>query len=768
MNRLQTCLWLAFVLLLSIYPNASHAQVTGTVRVGDLEEVVVTARKREESLQDVPIAISVVSGDAVRESSITKLEDLAPTLPNFHHGEAVSGNDQIAVRGIASGVNFGFENSVGQVFDGVFFGRSRYGRSLFMDLERIEVLKGPQGALIGKNTTAGAINITSAKPTETFEAYIAPTWEFEGDEGFVVEGAVSGPLADRFRGRIAARYEDRDGYLDNLFRNTTEMQREETSVRAQLAADLTEDLQVNLLYQYGDQVREGRPTEAGSCEPFFQAALQPLGDDCTWNLTNSRILLVNGVEEKSRTDTETQLGILTIDWETTLGIVTSVTAYSKYDTEDFWDADGISVEAVALKAQEDYKQWSQELRLTSTGDNVIDYVIGLYYLDVDQSTRFSLNFNFMGPPPLPELPPPLRATNNRFTDQESETIAGFGEATWNINEQWKFIAGLRYTHEEKDARHQEFATEIYTDNPRPAPPGGPAAGEHDVTDDRTENQWTPSGTLQWYPNDRTMLYGKISTGFKGGGFDHQLSGDQATAEARFEFEDEQVIAYEAGGKLQFPDARVRLNLAVFRSEFDDLQVSTIVPGVGTVFRVGNAASANTQGVEADLQWNPIGTLTLTAAGAYLDAEFDDYVDAPCYAGQTEEQGCIDGNQDLSGKQLQYSPEWSFNFEGRYTWPVTSAIELTLFGRAYFNEEHPLALDLDPKTFSDDYWKFDASIGLADPDGRWRVALIGRNLTDELTSNFSNDGPGPDGASAQYFSHPPRSYSLQAQVNFGGT
>ena len=320
----------AGLLAIMLVPILAYAQTS------ELEEIIVTARKKEESLMDVPISVSVVSGSVVQDGNIGKLENLAPTLPNFHHSEAVSGNDQVFMRGVGSGVNFGFENSVGQVFDGIFFGRARYGRALFMDLDRIEVLKGPQGALIGKNTTAGAINITSARPTEEFEAYLAPTWEFEGDDGPTIEGAISGPLSDQLRGRVAFRYEDRDGYIKNLTRDTEEMQREEVAIRAQFEVDLAEGLDARLLFQYSDQTREGRPVELGNCTPGFANLLSRFGDDCEWNRTNSRVLLQHGVEQESASDTETWLAGLTIDWDTPLGILTSVSAFSRYETKDHW------------------------------------------------------------------------------------------------------------------------------------------------------------------------------------------------------------------------------------------------------------------------------------------------------------------------------------------------------------------------------------------------------------------------------------------------
>lgn len=739
--------------------------VIAYAQTSELEEIIVTARKKEESLMDVPISVSVVSGSVVQDGNIGKLENLAPTLPNFHHSEAVSGNDQVFMRGVGSGVNFGFENSVGQVFDGIFFGRARYGRALFMDLDRIEVLKGPQGALIGKNTTAGAINITSARPTEEFEAYLAPTWEFEGDDGPTIEGAISGPLSDQLRGRVAFRYEDRDGYIKNLTRDTEEMQREEVAIRAQFEVDLAEGLDARLLFQYSDQTREGRPVELGNCTPGFANLLGRFGDDCEWNRTNSRVLLQHGVEQESASDTETWLAGLTIDWDTPLGILTSVSAFSRYETKDHWDSDSIAVEAVSILINEEYEQWSEEIRLTSSGDNVVDYTLGAYFQFVDHKTRFGLDFNFMGPPPLNNLPPFARGRSNRHTDAEGDTQAVFGQATWHVHPQWDLTAGFRYTHESKEASHLLFPTVLYTDERRPPPPFGPIANTHDVSADRTENQFTPNGTIQWRPVDDAMLYANVSKGFKGGGYDHQLGSPQAQAERDFEFEDESVLAYEVGGKFQFPDSRARMSVSFFRMEFEDLQVSTLIPGGTVLFRVGNAASAISQGVELDAQWQPVDNLNINLAAAYLDADFDDYIDAPCYGAQPAAEGCIGGNQDLSGKALQFAPEWSWALDGDYTWNLPGDLTMRLFGRMYYSDDYLMALDHDPNAFQDDFVKVDASLALGSADGRWRVSLIGRNLTDRKTANFANDGAGPDGASFFYFSHPPRSLAVQARLNF---
>lgn len=747
-------------------PPALAQQAAGSEAL-TLEEIIVTARKREESLQDVAISISVVSGEFLQESNIAKLESLAPTIPNFHHSEAVSGNDQLFIRGIGSGVNFGFENSVGQVFDGFFFGRSRFGRALFMDLERVEILKGPQGALIGKNTTAGAINITSAKPTDEFMAYIIPTWEFEGDEGYSLEGALSGPFDETVKGRLSFRWEDKDGYYDNLVTGEEEMKRDEIYVRGIVDFDVSESFRARVMYQYGQQERRGRNRELGKCTPDFAAILATIGDDCEFNYTNSLVRVENGVRLPAINDTESNLAGLTLDWDTALGTVTSLTGLAKYTMSDDWDSDLLSPEAVTLHTSETWDQWSQEIRLVSTGDNVIDYIVGAYYLDIDHKTRFKIDFNQNGPAPIfPVLPPLLRARNNRFTEEDGRTMAGFAELTWHVNEQWDLIGGIRYTDEEKDAHNREFATVVYTDTPRPQPPGGPAANSHEVFGDRSVSQWTPNGVIQFRPTDNAMLYASASRGFKGGGFDNQLSGNQAFAEATFEFDDEEVTAYEVGGKFSFPEARFQLNAALFYTDISDVQVSTLLAeGGGLLFKVGNAASATTQGVEVDFRWVPVERLRISGAAGYLDAEFDEYPDAPCYSLQTVEQGCVNGLQDLSGGELQYSPDWKFNLDGSYTWPISDTLEFTVFTRVYYTDEQALALDLDPQHYQDSFAKWDASLILASQSGRWRVSLIGQNLTDEITANFANDGAGPPAASSAFFGSPPRSIALQARIEY---
>ena len=515
-----------------------------------LAQIVVTARKRLENLADVPVSISVITGEQLQMGAIRSLDGLSASVPGLQFSEAVSGNDLLFLRGIGSGVNPGFENSVGQVFDGFFFGRSRWGRSLFMDLQQVEVLKGPQGALIGKNTTAGVINIRSARPSRQFEGYLLPTWQIEGDEGYAVEGAVSGPVSESVRARMAIRWEDKDGYYTNLVTDQGEMIVDAIYARGTIEMDITPSLTATLLYQYGDQERHGRNREIASCPAAITAQLASYNDDCTFNYTNSAVDVRNGVLTDSVTNTRTDLVGLTFDWATGIGTLTSLTGYARYATTDRWDGDGIKPEGNPSDLDETHSQWSQEIRLVSDTDGPLDYIAGLYYQSTEQDTSFTVNYNFAGPLPLlPVLPPPLRATQHRVARQETETFAGFAQLTWSVSPRWDLTAGFRATREKKQAHHLEFPTALFADTPIAPPPGGPAANIHDLSADRTESQVTPNFTVQWRPAEGAMLYASVSRGFKGGGFDLFLTAPQAAAPGRFEFEDEKVLAYEIGAKL---------------------------------------------------------------------------------------------------------------------------------------------------------------------------------------------------------------------------
>lgn len=753
----------ALLFLLLCAPQIADADTGTQTRAHILDEIIVTARKREENLQQVPISVSVATGQQIRADNLNKLQDLAPMIPSLFVSENVSA-DSIHIRGVGSGENFGFEQTVGQVVDGFFYGRSRFSRLQFLDVERVEVLKGPQGALIGKNTSAGAVSITTLSPTDQPAAWIVPTWEFDGDEGITIEGGVSGPIQDTLKGRLAVRVDDRDGYVSNTANGSSVQSTDDWSVRSKLLWEPTETFALEFSWMHGDYDRFGKPDQLADCNAFMLGFLAMSGstsEDCTTNLTTTGAAPRNGVGNFENLSTTLDTVGITFGWELGGHTLTSLTGYAEFDYTDDAEGDHTQVESISGTFREDYEQWSQELRLTSPGGRRFDYIVGLFYLDTDQVFDLELNLNLA---PIVGAPAPVGFTNLTVTAQETETLAVFGEATWHVNEHWAATIGGRYTDEDKDATQQQMPLNLYGDTPLSMPPPGfPPPNSHDVTQDRSESNFSPTIDLVWRPNDDVMVYGSFRRGYKGGGFDHQLDASQDDAEAQFQFEEEEVDAWELGAKTMLAGGRAQLNVAAFRNEFEDLQLSVAenTPTGLAVFRVGNAASATVEGIELDLRWRPLDRLTLSGALTWLNAEYDDYDGAPCFNGQTLEQGCVSGSQELDGKDLRYVPEWAGVADIEYLWSLPRGLTLGGCARAVYTGEYSLVTNLDPNLRQESSWKYDARLTLSSSSSeRWEVSLIGRNLTDEITSSNGNELPAVFVGSYFRFVDPPRQVALQ--------
>jgi len=754
-------------LLASVLMSQGFAQ--GTPDRSDslvLEEIVVTAQKREENLQDVPISVSAFNGEQIRSEGIGKLEVLSETVPNFFIGESFLG-DAIFVRGVGSAQNnLGAEQAVGQIIDGVFYGRSRFSRLSFLDIERIEVLKGPQGALIGKNTTAGAINITTAAPTDTFQGWISPEFEVLSDEGFTVQGAVSGPLSERLKARLAVRYDDRDGYLHNTQTGKDQESRKDVFIRGKLLWEPNDDLNITFTYQYGDMDHKGENNQYSLCDLTTPQLPTPGGlinltsvliagttEDCKANFKRAGVAPRHGVGDFSGKDTSFDTASLVINWQLGEHTLTSITGWAQYDYTDIQDADRSARESLSVEFAEDYEQWSEELRLVSPQGGKVDYIAGLYFLDKKQHTDYLIDvvsFN---------------ARRNTLTDEDGKTFALFGQLTWNIDAHWAATVGVRYTHEKKDARSQGFPSLLYdTNTPVTVPPFAPAGLPriHDISDDLSENNVSPTFNLQWRPNENAMYYASVRRGFKAGAFNHALVATQANALTNFKVTDEEVTSYELGAKLTLLDGSAQLNAAIFYSEFSDLQQAILI-GNDVVNDVVNAADSTSQGAELELRWRPVEHLTLFGAIAVLNSEFDKFPNATCYALQSPTE-CVNGQQNLKGRPFTFAPDWTWTANAEYVWHIGSDFRLTGFLQAYYSDDYYLTQDLDPKLIQEDYVKWDARLTLADAGSGWEISLIGRNLGDKVTSNHGDDVPIQTG-SVWRAVDPSRSLTIQGTWRF---
>lgn len=768
-----------------------------------LEEVMVTAQKRAESLQDVPIAVAAMSGEKIEDDGILNLEELTQYIPNVNINQGRA-TPNLFIRGVGSGTNAGFEQSVGMYVDGVYSGRGPLANvPITLDVARVEVLKGPQGILFGKNTIGGAINITTNRPTQEFEGYVDALYEPDQNEQ-VYSGMISGGISDTVAGRLAVRYESMDGWWDNKLLNEEGPQRDNLMIRTSVLWDVSDSVEVLFKYEHGDFKTEFLPSVVyKSDQPlnFRGESPFPIIDDHD----------EAAFDFKDVNDTNLDTTALTVNWELDFATFTSITAYSEYDLETRRNSDFASVPAIHAINHEDYEQFSQELRLVSPGGEIFDWIAGAYYQESEierTSGNGSLDLALLGPVSLNPLVQVAEPVAPPLFDQESSSWAVFGQGTYSFTDTFRGTIGLRYNEEEKDVdkvtRNQGTIGARATSVGSPElivfadPANNILIGDlrsHDFRDlNRDEEQFTWSGNLQWDVGDDAMLYASISTGFKGGGYDAAYSGEGERVRTGsvltgepdggvietgvtgdvLEYGDETVLAYEIGAKMGLLDGAATLNIAVFRMEYDDLQVSALV---GDVFRVGNAGEAISEGVEVDGRWLITERLTIGASVAYLDAYYDDFEGAPCTIPQITDPvsnpGCLRGDgtsglgggQDLTNESLLFSPEWSANINAQYVAPISDSLELRIAADVNYNDEFYSALDLDPNTRHDSATKLNARIALAHASDTWSVALIGKNLTDEDTDVWRNDVP--TNASNSYFGVPerPRSIAIQARYRF---
>lgn len=682
-----------------------------------LEEVIVTAQKRAQSLQDVPISVVAMTGETVEEQGLVNLEAVSASIPTLHIGESTIG-EQLFIRGIGSGVNAGFEQSVGTYIDGIYYGRGRSSRNALFDVERIEVLKGPQGTLFGKNTIAGALNITTAKPSEEFEGSVSALYEFEHEET-ILSAVVSGPLSDNFSARLAVQWAEMDGgWLENTFRGEDEPTSENTIARLGISWDVTDKLTVDAKYSYGDFSMDGRVAELSDANGKYPGApfvgnmaqlLAPFGEFGV--LDNKRVVggTPGSLFDRDQIETESNTFVVTLNYEWGDSVLTSVTGYTDYDMFDANDNDFTPLDILALQAQEDYEQFSQELRLTSPGGEKFDYIVGAYYqydeLNTTQLINVSLLDVIFGTPvpgvvPIGAFGPPI--FSGRYADMEQETTswAVFSQVTWNINDNWRTTLGLRYANDKKEVTQELRLTEFGDENSPLATLAPPASGaapgfvqvgiwgapplltsEHLIDTDIDEGNFTPSINLQWDVSETTMIYASVGTGYKGGGFDAYFGGAAGvwtSSPEDFEYDEETVVAYELGSKMSLLEGAAELNVALFYNKFDDVQVSTFNGGLS--LKVGNAAKTIAKGVELDGRWALTDSFSLSGAVAYVDSYYDEFDGAQCYSGQgAVNPDCVDPDgptgpivavgQDMSDKTLQFSPDWSGHLTLEHVLPL---------------------------------------------------------------------------------------------------
>lgn len=656
-----------------------------------LEEVMVTATKRAESMQDVPISMIAMSGDSIKDFGVTRGEEFAADMPAVAINQNPIGNF-IFIRGIGTpGSNQGIEQSVSIFHDGIYMGRSQLSRAPFMDLDRVEVLRGPQSVLFGKNTIGGAIHVISAKPTQELEGMISGLYGWEDGETEIT-GVLSGPITDTLSGRVAYRGYELDGYIENEFTGDDGPERDDETLRVQLSWDATDTLNITGKWETSEFNQTQQNTQlsvldpVGSGVPFsgLNAALYAVGtgntspekyDDKRAVINDGGVLLgqvlpeyagLPGFPDKAEfSDNEMDVGTLTIDWAIGDHTLTAITGYATYEYRDVCDCDFAALPLIQVDATEDYDQFSQEIRLTSPGGETFDYIVGLYYHESELDYRSIEGFGSSLAAPL--LGAPAALTPNLTRDyrmhQDQDMWAVFGSGTWSFTDRARVTVGLRYFEETKEADHvldKSFTGGWDYSVAAGLPNGSLVYGDTAAEYDRFLNDFagtpltaisegiyggllgTSEHDIRGRERDEDDITGNITLEYDLGDsamvFASVGTGTKGGGfDARFlgtnngpffEYDEEKATAYEIGVKSTLLDGLMTLNATAFFTTVDDFQVS-IFDGA-TAFFVQNAAELESQGIEVDLKWAATEHLTVGFAGSYLDATYQDFENAPCW------------------------------------------------------------------------------------------------------------------------------------------
>jgi len=738
--------------------------------MAQLEEVVVTATKRVESVMDIPMSVQAISGEKLDAMAIDELGDLATTIPNFSIGDGVTTN-LITMRGMGSGEDRSFEQSVSMFVDGIYMPRSRQTRTPFFDADRVEILRGPQAVLFGLNSTAGAISIHSAvnNPGDEFEARITGEYEteYEGSKGTLV---VGGSPIDSLGLRLAVESgESGDGYIDNIHLGD-QGDTETTLARLSAVWEPTDKLAITAKYNYADYELHGQMAEVTN---GIGSSVDNGDGDLDWNNSGIGELLplLAPISQhdlkKPGSEQEVNNFALNVDYALGEHTLTGLFGYSDYDYSLSTDLDGVAVAgfgAPGLSADamsyEEYEQTSAELRLTSPGGETVDYVVGIYYQDSDltsdQPNIYQLpDFAWGGPVTL------LERGNNIF-EQDATLWSGFVSLTWNMTDDFRLIGGGRYSDDDKDWSRFSICQHSFDGGASWAPAEFNAIACAQASNQKgnvSSDNFMPEIVAQYDWGDDTMVYAKYSESAKSGG----AATGTSIGDGNLIYDDEKAKGFEVGMKTSFADGMAELNVVAFYTEFDDLQVkASFVEDFQVFTEIGNAGEATTQGLEIDGRWAATDWLTMGGAVAYLDAEYDDFKGAACDASGTLPEMPNGAGCDASGQDLPFSPEWTGSVFADVVFPITSGLNLVGNVTASYSDDYLTDGTLDPRQMQDSYTKYDASLGLEASSGQWNVSVIGKNLSDEEI-NMSGQQLGSYDIG---YLMPPRLFVVQATWRFG--
>jgi len=772
-----------------------------------IEEIVVTARAVEESVRDIPVAITAVSEEQLNRfalESMTDLEAITPQLSVFRAGNGSGASVQI--RGIGSTTtSIGIEQSVALMIDGVYMPQGRAINEGLFDSSQVAILKGPQALYFGKNATAGVVSIMTNNPGDEFEASVRVNNEFETDD-LTLEGIVSAPINDKLGLRLAVQTSKMDdGWIANNgpaegdFYNTLDAatlqpqayfnpkadedwpQEETLFVRLTAAGDLTDTFSYNIKGSYAE-FEQGTPS--GALEMFSCRALngvahrsalvvpQPPGRqtplrepiplptvDCKadgergYNNPPPEIArtnkLLNQFNGKDGDHYDSYSITSTFNWDLDPFELQAVLNY--HDQEAYWvgDQDASAVTSIFAGEKNTFDNLSAEFRAVTRLDQPVNFVLGAYLQTTNR--EFNQVVNFAGARNSAADPNDEFTAYDKISETDGDTQSVYGEIIWDITDQWQLTTGARYIQESKDSYFiQPYVNPFFTGLFTLYDPENPATR---AVADQEFDDVIPEVTLRWEPTDNLTFYAAYKEGWKSGGFSNSaiLSNLSPPGFDDFDFEPEEVKGGEIGTKALLADGTVSLQFEVFYYEFEDLQVD-FFNSAQFAYVTQNAGGSETSGAELQLDWaTPVEGLTFSTAISYLRSEFTDF-ESFCYTGQTPDAGCIlppppavetDAYQNLEGNDRPNAPKWSGFLMLDYERPLTANLILGATANMQFKDDIGL-IATEPDVVQDAYETYDASIRVRTSDDKWQVALIGKNLSDNSAFRSAGAVPGTGG------------------------
>ena len=772
-------------------PAAAFADGAPKAGEPEVSEVVVSARKRDESVIAVPAAVNAVASADLTRYGSTALTEIAQLVPQVIIAKTGGGGAgaSLSIRGIGSSpLDAGIDQTVSLNIDGMQISRGRLVTQSFFDLQQVEVLKGPQALFFGKNSPGGVISLKSSGPTKDLEAHVLSGYEFNADQRFT-EGTISGPITDMLGVRLAVRASNMDGYITNTAEpladpsdpihpsggaahrrdpGTSEVIGRLTAawrpidrfgavlkMTAAKESDNGETAGTELLCKSRPQTLDllsgTYVTDPnGSCALNGRRSLGAFPPTLAAGFPNSN----GGIPHTRYKSIVTSL---TLNYELESLALTSVTGYYGYDNAGFDNFAYTSAPSIYGYNRDHSDALTQEFRANTTFEGPINFTSGLFYESTGRQTSQDGSIAL-----LPADPQTGQVNNwSLLTRNDGATYSAFGQIRYTVLTSVELAGGVRWTKDRESAKiGNSFVNQNFA-------PFGLVATQGVFTRGKFEGtNWSPEATLTYHPIDHATLYAAYRTGYKNGGFSNPSILSAGQTAAVLGFKPEKAHGGEVGYKQSFLGGRAIVSSTLYSYTFDDLQLNSFVPDPPS-YLVRNAAAARTRGVELDSAYRAGESLALRLSGAYNQAKYLNFNAAQCYPNQSALRGCSAvGTQDLSGAALVRAPR--FNVTAGMTYSLGLARHLVAEASidADYTSGYWLQEDENPASWQGGFYRLNASIRLHATDNSWEVALIGRNLADKFYGVASLDAPFglPDQIVVSIGR--PREITLQGAVRFG--